>query len=392
LLACLVVFNLPHPVLARDSPWDLDELRREPIIEWGVKTEYPGYELQRLYYSNVAYEGRPTRVFAYLARPRGMTGRAPGIVLVHGGAGKAFPEWAAQWAGCGYVALAMDLDGRDDHGSHLADGGPGTGNGSIITDLATGSIHDMWPYQAVAAATRAVTILTNEPEVNSDQVGILGISWGSCAAGVVASLDHRVAFAILAYGCGFLQEDSSYRELLAAMPESARLSWIKNFDQSSYLAGLRAPVLWLAGTNDHFFYLDSLTKSQAMTNARSTTLRVLPNWHHGYETVWQTKECRIFADQVTRRSEGLDRVTRAGKTGDRMWADYEGPAPIIRAELECTSGAGAWETRTWGTRPARIDAAAATVAAQAPPGTTAAFINITDDRGAVTSSPCWIAN
>jgi hypothetical protein len=176
------------------------------------------------------------------------------------------------------------------------------------------------------------------------------------------------------------------------MPESARLSWINNFDQSSYLARLKAPVLWLAGTNDHFFYLDGLTKSQAMTNARTTTLRVLPNWHHGYETVWQTRECRMFADQITRRSEGLDRVTGAGKTADQIWANYDGPAPIIRAELEYTSGAGAWETRTWGMRPATIDAAAAKVSAEVPSGTTAAFLNITDSRGAVTSGPCWIAN
>jgi dienelactone hydrolase len=391
-MVCLVVQLISQLGFAGNPLWDMTSLRTQPAIEWGAKTEFPDYELQQLYYSNEPYEGRPTRVFAYLARPKGIPGRSPGIVLVHGGAGKAFAQWAAQWARCGYVALAMDLNGRDDRGRYLADGGPVTGNGTIVTDIAKGPIRDMWPYQAIAASTRAVTILANEPEANSGQIGILGISWGSQAAGIVASLDQRVAFAILAYGCGFLHEDSSYGEMLAALPEGARRSWIENFDQSSYLAGLKAPVLWLTGTNDHFFYLDSWTKSQAMTHARSTTLRVLPNWHHGYETVWQTLECRLFADQVTRGSEELIRVKEAGLTNGVIWADYTGSKPIVSAELEFTGSAGKWEARAWGTGPANVDAAGRRVTAQVPSGTTAAFINITDDRGAVTSSPCWIAN
>jgi dienelactone hydrolase len=308
-------------------------------------------------------------VFAYLGRPKGIVGPAPGIVLVHGGAGKAFAEWAAQWAAYGYVALAMDLNGRDDQGRHLVDGGPIMGEGTLITDVAKGSIRDMWPYQATAAATRAVTLLSNDPAVKSDRVGIMGISWGSYVAGIVAGLDHRLAFAILAYGCGFFYEDSIYRMPLASMPEISRAAWIGNFDQSRYLAGLEAPVFWLTDTTDHFFPLDSWTRSQGMTRAKSTTLRVLPNWRHGYAPVWQTRECRMFADQVTGGSE-----------------------PVTRAAVEFTDGAGDWEKRSWREQPAILDSAAHRVTAQLPPGTTAAFVNLTDDRGAVTSGPCWMAD
>ena len=48
------------------------------------------------------------RVFAYLGRPATGKGPFPAMVLVHGGGGKAFREWAEHWAKRGYVALAMD--------------------------------------------------------------------------------------------------------------------------------------------------------------------------------------------------------------------------------------------------------------------------------------------
>ena len=48
----------------------------------------------------------------------------PAVVLVHGGGGKAFPQWVAKWAEEGYAAIAMDLGGKDGEGAPLPNGGP----------------------------------------------------------------------------------------------------------------------------------------------------------------------------------------------------------------------------------------------------------------------------
>src|SRR6266571_1068395 len=90
------------------GPWDLDSLRRPPK----VTTVEEGKTLTSLYYESEPYRGKPTRVFAYLARPAQVDGKLPALVLVHGGGGTAFREWAELWARRGYVALAMDLGGQ----------------------------------------------------------------------------------------------------------------------------------------------------------------------------------------------------------------------------------------------------------------------------------------
>ena len=43
------------------------------------------------------------------------------MVLVHGGGGQAFAEWATLWAKRGYVAISMDLRGRGPDGNRHPD-------------------------------------------------------------------------------------------------------------------------------------------------------------------------------------------------------------------------------------------------------------------------------
>jgi dipeptidyl aminopeptidase/acylaminoacyl peptidase len=102
------------------GPWDLEDLRKPPKVTWVDKEG----TLRQLYYESEPYKGKATRVFAYYAQPEKVDGKLPAMVLVHGGGGKAFAEWAQLWAKRGYVALAMDLAGHGPDGARRADGGP----------------------------------------------------------------------------------------------------------------------------------------------------------------------------------------------------------------------------------------------------------------------------
>ncbi|HVY69320.1 MAG TPA: acetylxylan esterase, partial [Verrucomicrobiae bacterium] len=104
----------------RDTgPWDMTALKQSPTVVWGERQGLT----QALYYEGEPVAGKPTRVFAYLGRPVD-GGVHPAMVLVHGGGGKAFKEWAEHWAKQGYVALAMDTSGQGPDGKHMADGAP----------------------------------------------------------------------------------------------------------------------------------------------------------------------------------------------------------------------------------------------------------------------------
>src|SRR5262249_39730471 len=76
------------------GPGDVAALQRPPKVTW-VDESGP---LRKLYYESALFQGKPTRVFAYLALPKKVEGKAPAMVLVHGGGGKAFPQWAKLWA------------------------------------------------------------------------------------------------------------------------------------------------------------------------------------------------------------------------------------------------------------------------------------------------------
>src|SRR5579871_6531073 len=123
------------------GPWDLAALRRAPAVT--VVDE--GKTLSSLYYAGEPYRGKPTRVFAYLARPEKVAGKLPAVVLVHGGGGTAFKQWAELWAERGYVALAMDLAGQGPNRQHLPDGGP---NQDDAAKFHAGAVQDFWTYHA----------------------------------------------------------------------------------------------------------------------------------------------------------------------------------------------------------------------------------------------------
>ena len=112
------------PLAARDpipqvALWDMARLGKTPEAEWGKKTEL----IQEVLFRGEPFEGKPTQVFAYIGRPEG-TGPFPGIVLVHGGGGQAFKDWANHWAKRGYVAIAMDTAGNGVDKKRLENGSP----------------------------------------------------------------------------------------------------------------------------------------------------------------------------------------------------------------------------------------------------------------------------
>src|SRR5919201_6257989 len=146
LAAILVAFAAPvRADEPHTGPWDVAALQKPPRVTW-VDTAGP---LRKLYYESEPLHGKPTRVFAYYAEPEKFEGKLPAVVLVHGGGGKAFPQWAQLWAKRGYAALAMDLTGRGPDGKRLPDGGPDQDDDSKIP-LQAKPYEDLWPYHAVA--------------------------------------------------------------------------------------------------------------------------------------------------------------------------------------------------------------------------------------------------
>lgn len=378
------------------GPWELRALQRPPEAQWGepkpVTEQSREVLLSEVRYAGEPWQGRPTRVFGYYARPATPPGEAPrrlpAMVLVHGGGGTAFPEWARLWAARGYAALAMDLGGRGPNRQPLSDGGPDQNDEWKFRRLKDG-VRNTWPYQSVAAVIRAVSLLRSVPEVDRDRIGITGISWGGYLTSLVMSLDDRLKVAIPVYGCGFLHENSVWLPIFGELPEAERAQWVENFDPSRYLPRCRLPVLWVNGTNDFAYPLDSYQKSYRSVRG-PRTLCITVRMPHGHPQGWAPPEIALFADSILRPETGepgLARVTAPAFGGNRVRVTFHSATPIREARLHWTTDLDKpWQERDWKTSPGRVrqeDLAEADLPAARP---ALLFFTLVDTRGAVTSS------
>jgi cephalosporin-C deacetylase-like acetyl esterase len=57
----------------------------------------PDGTVHAIFYEALPWNGKPTRVFAWIGLPAKRVGKVPGIVVVHGGGGTAYKEWVQKW-------------------------------------------------------------------------------------------------------------------------------------------------------------------------------------------------------------------------------------------------------------------------------------------------------
>jgi len=301
--------------------------------------------VQEVYYQGEPYHGKPTRVFAYLGRPNTGNGPYPAMLLVHGGGGKAFSDWAEHWAARGYVALAMDTAGCGPNGP-LADGGPDQSDATKFRNFTDEEVCDMWTYHAVAAVIRGHSLLARWPEVDRPRIGITGLSWGGYLTCIVAGLDHRLKVAVPVYGCGFLGEDSFWKATaLAKMRPDARDRWLHDFDPSQYLSRVKCPILFLNGTKDFAYPLDSYRASYRLVPAHLRHVSVIPDLPHHH--IWTFAEVDQFVDSVLRNGAPLPRFSATVIQGDLVTATVVSSVPIKQASLLFTTDTGEWQKRRW---------------------------------------------
>jgi len=368
------------------GPWNLAELYQPPKIEW---TANKGGLVRPLYYSGEPYRGKPTRVFAYYGLPEVKPNeKLPAMVLVHGGGGTAFKEWAEIWAKRGYICIAMDLAGRGPDKKRLTDGGPDQSHTQKYDDIKNG-VKDAWPYHAVANVVRAVSLLRDQPNVDVNRIGITGISWGGYLTSIVCGVDGRLSAAVPVYGCGFLQQNSAWLKDFKRIGLQNEKLWVKNFDPSSYLANCRMPTLWVNGTNDFAYPLDSYKKSYSLVKG-PRTLCVTVKMPHGHQAGWAPKEIGMFIDSVFKNGSPLASVSELRQNKNLLTATFKSSISITNAQLHFTKHEGPWPKRDWTTIPAALNkngTVTVDIKKHVPAGQlTVCFFTLTDEHGAIVST------
>lgn len=397
--------SLPLLVSAESvGPWNLDELKKKPEMKW-LDQSTP---VHSLIYTGEVYQDKPTEVFAFYASPitlglakEGQT--FPGVVLIHGGGGTAFADWAHLWAKRGYAAIAMDLAGSRPpapdydpqtkapvgHQSdakfrtRLPNGGPNHGHGEKFDSIG-GTVSDDWPFHAAASVIRAHSLLRSFPEVQAENTAVTGISWGGYTTCLVASLDDRFKAAVPVYGCGFLFEGESVQKPSIDKLGDRRAAWIKEYDPSSLLIRCRVPILFVNGTNDVHYPLDSYMKSFQVVPGEKQ-MRIEVGMRHGHPSGWAPAEIGLFIDSKCRKGEPLLIPGSPVIEGDTVKVSYTQGATVKEAKLHYTTDNGLRSKRTWKSVDATITPDAVT-APRPPKEANTWFLTLTDPRGAMVST------
>ena len=357
----------------------LGELTQAPAME-----QAEGFDstknLKAIYFEGLDYQGKPTKVFAWLGMPQGKAdkaGKVPAMVLVHGGGGTAFKEWVARWNARGYAAISIAVEGQTDKRSEDGESWEkhewaGPSRVGIYGDTSK-PIEDQWMYHAVADTVLANSLIRSLPEVNADKVGLMGISWGGIITTTVIGIDERFAFAIPTYGCGDLSDvPNQYGKSLGN-----KVAYKEVYDPMLRFDKVKMPTLWFSWPQDKHFPMDKFANSyQAVAGPYAVSL--IPKMGHGHGPPWSKPDSYAFADSIVEHGKPWCRQKSLKREGSKVVVSFESSESLSDPVLVFSTDEGVTGGREW------LEAKAAgvkfgetyAVQAELPEGVTGWFVNV----------------
>ena len=340
-------------------------------------------ELKAIFYDALPWQDKPTKVFAWLGIPKNRKGKVPAVVLLHGGGGTAFKEWVRKWNERGYAAISIAVEGQTDAVDAAFKGPdnpagwkrhawPGPNRKGIYADSGV-SLKDQWMFHAVADTVLANSLLRSLPEVDSSQVGLMGISWGGVIASTVIGIDDRFAFAIPTYGCGHLYDSDNQYGRALGKNSLYREVW----DPMVRMNRATMPALWLSWPEETHFPLDSHAANyNAAPGPHMVSL--IPRMGHGHEPPWNLPDSYAFADSVVRDGKPWCLQSKLEHTNGGVECQFVATKPLDAGVLVTTTDTGFTGSRKWIETPATLTKQGDTwlVTGTLPTGTTAWFANI----------------
>ncbi|EMI43384.1 alpha/beta hydrolase family protein [Rhodopirellula sp. SWK7] len=370
----------------RQQVLDLAELTEPPkTYDCDDVVAEPGDgNVRAIYYDGLPWKGKPTRVFAWIGMPASKSGEAvaesgekvPGVVLVHGGGGSAFKEWVQKWNSHGFAAISIAVEGQTDQRPPGGKGWQrhewgGPQRDGIYGD-SSNPLEDQWMYHAVADTILANSLLRSIPEIDADNVGLAGISWGGVITSTVIGIDSRFRFAIPTYGCGHLFDAENQYGRALGNNELYKQVW----DPFVRMDRVRMPVEWLSWPGDKHFPLDCQAKCYHAAKGPHL-LTLVPGMRHGHGAGWNPPDSYAFAKSVVDEGQPWCRQLSASTSGDQANAVFESSKALDNATLVWTSDSGITGERKWIVSPASVSKSsnAWKVSATLPDDATAWFLN-----------------
>ncbi len=273
--------------------------------------------------------------FAYIGFPEGPVpeGGFPGIVLIHGGGGTAYPQYTRFWVKQGYAVIALDWYNQRPIP-------PANPKETTVprTPLPGGKRQDH--VSNVANMVLAHSLLRSLENVNPEKTAFVGLSWGSWYGAIVASVDPRFKGGVEIY-CGDVK-----------LPNS---KIAKSLVGGRFHHAAKIPLYWVAGTNDRNVTLESLDRGFrecAKLENKSLVIR-LPHSHVGFNL----DSCLSMEAHFTKGDTGLPKLSDITQNGNTVSAKILDRGKGIEYAVLCYTDSKdpVYHKRVWKSIPAKIE-------------------------------------
>lgn len=289
--------------LLAESPekyWNFEELSSPPKYSPATQENSIVPGLKAIFYDGLKVDGKDSPVFAYIGIPDGVMpeGGYPGIVLVHGGGGTAYPGYVKLWMSYGYAVIAMDWYNQRPDISKATNPRMREADLPVRIPLEGGRRRNI--AANVGNMVLAHSLLRSLPEVNPAKTGFVGLSWGSWYGTAVAAVDSRFQFALEIY-CGDYKPKKSF------------------VVDGHFLPFAKIPMYWIAGTNDQNVTPETLQAAfKACPKVWNKSLDIaLPHSHIGFEF----PVCRRVADHFLKDGPALPKLAYPKISGKTISAE-----------------------------------------------------------------------
>jgi dienelactone hydrolase len=279
--------NHPGPYDTIDELWEgvdptIDPLDIQVLDEWTSDSIH----YTRLYFTSEYWEGEPVRVYAIHGAPEGGQ-KLPGILHIHGGGQTANIEWVTFWAKRGYVCVTFDFCGDwtklDPNRKEFTKWGRFTGGMDVGGRwMRPDARHDPWFHWAYTAR-RALTLLASHPAVDTERIGIYGISVGGTLTWLVAGTDPRVKAAVPIYGCGYNTYNTPEQKPEDPVNDPEVLAWRELLQPEHYAARVKCPLLFLNASQDFHGVMDRCNCTMQIEGSPIKRQAISPRYNHHIE-------------------------------------------------------------------------------------------------------------
>lgn len=252
-------------------------------IQWASSWMQDRVKLKSFRITSEHIAGKPVRVYGIVGFPDDSE-KYPAILHIHGGGGTVSPDDVVEYVKRGYACMSFDWTGpfgdrKNSEVTHFPKEFHRC-DAEIYDDLDIGNIKIAC---AVKAARCCLALLASFDNVDQDNIGFYGISWGGFAAWLLNGTDATAKCAVSVYGTGGLHQPGHiFNQYWLKASDQQKKNWMTVVEPRNYMDSQNAPFLHLNATNDFFGGFDIAADMLPMIN-NDWRCDYSPNCNHSYD-------------------------------------------------------------------------------------------------------------